>query len=197
MEISSIRAEKIVLIGPTSAGKTSIVNRIVNNEFDESTESTIGATYLSKTITIGSERIRLDIWDTSGSEKYKSLAPMYYRDARIAIVVFDVTSTSSLLEAEKWVYELKEHGPKGVIIYAAANKTDCDNKEVTTEMIKEFVQKNSIVEYSETSAATGTGISDLFNNIAQQLLTLPPSRRAGQQLQVGENIHSQPLISCC
>ncbi|KAJ6240169.1 hypothetical protein M0813_24510 [Anaeramoeba flamelloides] len=82
--------KKLVLLGESSVGKTSLVLRYVNHFFDSRTEPTIGATYLTKTIDFPKYSLRLQIWDTAGQERYHSLAPLYYRGAHGALVVYDV-----------------------------------------------------------------------------------------------------------
>ena len=82
---------KVVLLGESAVGKTSLATRFVNNQFSEFEESTIGAAFLSKALTINNKTIKFEIWDTAGQERYQSLAPMYYRGAKVGIIVFDLT----------------------------------------------------------------------------------------------------------
>ena len=91
-------AAKIVLLGSNSVGKSQIVNCIINHEFAEEIEPTIGASFSSKRLEIDGKKIQLEIWDTAGSDRYKSLLPMYYRGAAIAIGVYDITNKESWIE---------------------------------------------------------------------------------------------------
>lgn len=171
-----IRTEKIVLLGSATVGKTSIVNRAVHDKFNSQTASTVGAQFMTKSFTVDGVRMKLDIWDTSGSEKYRSLAPMYYREARAAIIVFDVTNKNSLTEAEIWIKELREHGAANAILVAAANKTDlADKRVIPSDECEEFKFSHSLDDLVETSAVTGAGISSLFDSICQFLAKLPPA----------------------
>lgn len=118
---------KLVLLGDSSVGKSSIVHRFVKDTFDELRESTIGAAFLSQTVKIkdGNEDvvIKFEIWDTAGQERYKSLAPMYYRNANAALVVYDVTQPDSLSKAQSWVQELQNKvGDEELVIYLVGNK---------------------------------------------------------------------------
>ncbi|CAI1551274.1 hypothetical protein SEUBUCD646_0K02340 [Saccharomyces eubayanus] len=126
---------KLVLLGDSSVGKSSIVHRFVKDTFDELRESTIGAAFLSQSITIhpndGNEAnakgvvVKFEIWDTAGQERYKSLAPMYYRNANAALVVYDITQEDSLQKARNWVDELKNKvGDDDLVIYLLGNKVD-------------------------------------------------------------------------
>lgn len=169
------RSEKIVLIGAASSGKTSIVNRFIHDKFSSASEATIGAAFISKVININGTDIKLEIWDTGGSEKYRSLAPMYYRDARAAIIVFDVTSENSFNEAHEWLNEFRERGQQNALLFCAANKCDLTNERVITEdAAQDFAFKNQFEAIKNTSALSGQGISDLFQELGKGLLTLPP-----------------------
>jgi len=120
---------KLVLLGETSVGKTCVTIRFVKDEFFEFQEPTIGAAFLTQTITIDNTTVKFEIWDTAGQERYRSLAPMYYRGATSAIIVYDITSPSSFEGAKSWVKELQRRGDPHCVIALAANKADLDNEE--------------------------------------------------------------------
>ena len=170
-----IRNEKVVLIGAASSGKTSITTRFAHDKFDPNSTATVGAAFLKKSIKVDNQEIQLDIWDTGGSEKYRSLAPMYYRDARAGIIVFDVTSKSSFTEATDWINEFREKSQNGAILVAAANKVDLkDKREITPEEVADFCYANQLEVIKETSALTGEGVQELFQELGKQLLLLAP-----------------------
>lgn len=171
---SSTRAEKIVLLGAQSSGKTSIVTRLNNNTFNPSGSSTIGAAFTTKLMMVDDVQVKLEIWDTAGSEKYKSLIPMYYRDARACIIVLDVTREETIPAAVEWLNELRDHRQDDCIIICAANKVDLTSQRVVTqEQITDFVFSNQVAAWKETSALSGVGIQELFNETVKQLLKLP------------------------
>ncbi|CAH8256995.1 unnamed protein product [Arabidopsis lyrata] len=101
---------KLVLLGDVGAGKSSLVLRFVKDQFVEFQESTIGAAFFSQTLAVNDATVKFEIWDTAGQERYHSLAPMYYRGAAAAIIVFDVTNQASFERAKKWVQELQAQG---------------------------------------------------------------------------------------
>jgi small GTP-binding protein len=170
----TVRSEKVVLIGAASSGKTSLVNRFVNDRFQQTTEATIGASFVSRVLTVDQTEIKLDIWDTGGTEKYRSLAPMYYRDARAAVIVFDVTSKQSFAEASEWLTEFRDRGQPSALVVAAANKVDLASQRlVDLDEATEFQFSNQLEFIKETSALSGIGVKDLFVDLARQLLTLP------------------------
>ncbi|KXG24103.1 hypothetical protein SORBI_3008G185400 [Sorghum bicolor] len=107
---NKIRNAKLVLLGDVGAGKSSLVLRFVKGQFVEFQESTIGAAFFSQTLAVNDETVKFEIWDTAGQERYHSLAPMYYRGAAAAIVVYDITNAASFTRAKKWVQELQAQG---------------------------------------------------------------------------------------
>ncbi|KAL3235047.1 GTP-binding protein YPT52 [Nakaseomyces bracarensis] len=169
---------KLVLLGDSSVGKSSIVHRFVKDTFDELRESTIGAAFLSQTIRIKDDGedvvIKFEIWDTAGQERYKSLAPMYYRNANAALVVYDVTQPDSLKKAQMWVQELQNKvGDDDLVIYLVGNKIDLvaddqDKRQVDVEDGEAYAKEQKLL-FKEVSAKTGDGIKDIFQEIGEQL----------------------------
>ncbi|KAJ6882716.1 hypothetical protein NC651_029104 [Populus alba x Populus x berolinensis] len=101
---------KLVLLGDVGAGKSSLVLRFVKGQFVEFQESTIGAAFFSQTLAVNDATVKFEIWDTAGQERYHSLAPMYYRGAAAAIIVYDISNQASFERAKKWVQELQAQG---------------------------------------------------------------------------------------
>ncbi|KAI9721896.1 MAG: Ras- protein Rab-17 [Chrysothrix sp. TS-e1954] len=119
-----VSSVKLVLLGEAAVGKSSLVLRFVNNDFQENKEPTIGAAFLTQKCTLPSRTIKFEIWDTAGQERFASLAPMYYRNAQAALVVYDVTKASSLVKARHWVAELQRQASPGIVIGVVGNKAD-------------------------------------------------------------------------
>jgi len=115
---------KLVLLGEAAVGKSSIVMRFVNNEFQANKEPTIGAAFLTQRCRIDDRVLRYEIWDTAGQERFHSLAPMYYRNAQAAVVVYDITKAASLDKAKSWVKELQRQANPNIVIALAGNKLD-------------------------------------------------------------------------
>lgn len=170
-----IRTEKFVMLGAASTGKTSLVNRFAHDRFAVTSESTIGAAFVSKVLKIDDKDVKLEIWDTGGSEKYRSLAPMYYRDTHAAIIVFDVTVPSTLEDAQIWIDELKEKGPPRVLLAVAANKCDLvEQRQIEEAKLKDFAEKNQVNVVKDTSALNGTNVNELFTEITRNLMSIIP-----------------------
>lgn len=162
------RTLKVVLVGDTQVGKSSILNRFVDENFKPETNSTIGAAFYVKLVDTQKERIRLQLWDTAGQEKYRSLAPMYYRQAQVALIVYDVTSRQSFDSIEKWRDEIEEKAQECVYIVLVANKIDCeDDRVISSNMGEAKTKELGINLYHETSAMNGTGINKMFINLCK------------------------------
>jgi Ras-related protein Rab-5C len=162
---------KLVLLGESGAGKSSIVQQFCYQKFEINTASTIGASFQAQTVVLDEfTLIKFDIWDTAGQERYNSLAPMYYREAAAAVVVFDLTSLASFAKAKAWIDELKQQAKKEVQIGLAANKLDLagQHRQVATEEAEHFANQHGLV-YLETSAKTGHNVNQLFHLLATRI----------------------------
>lgn len=163
-------AVKVVLLGQSTVGKTCIATRYVRGVFQSSTISTVGASYLTKSFKIDSDQYDFNIWDTAGQELYRSLTPMYYRNAHIAFVVYDVTVKSSFEAAEKWIADLRE-GNASIYIILLANKVDLTEQRIVDKQEGLELAEKCGVPYFETSAATGVGIDQAFQKAIEQVGT--------------------------
>uniref|UniRef100_W5L6F7 RAB5B, member RAS oncogene family n=1 Tax=Astyanax mexicanus TaxID=7994 RepID=W5L6F7_ASTMX len=119
---------KLVLLGDMAVGKSSLVLRFVKGQFDEFQETTIGAAFLAQSVCLDDTTVKFEIWDTAGQERYHSLAPMYYRGAQAAIVVFDITKPETFERAKAWVKELQRQASPNIVIALAGNKADLADK---------------------------------------------------------------------
>ncbi|BGP44676.1 Vacuolar protein sorting-associated protein 21 [Rhodotorula kratochvilovae] len=115
---------KLVLLGESAVGKSSVVLRFCQNDFQPNKEPTIGAAFLTQRCRLEDKVIKFEIWDTAGQERFRSLSPMYYRNAQAAVVVYDVTKSASLDQAKTWVKELQRQANPNIVIALAGNKID-------------------------------------------------------------------------
>lgn len=160
---------KLVLLGESAVGKSSLVHRFVKDQFFEYNESTIGAAFLTQTVPLGDAIIKFEIWDTAGQERYKSLAPMYYRGAHAALVVYDITVYDSFTKAKQWVKELSRQGSANIVVGIAGNKSDMkDQRKVETSEAQAYCEDNGIL-FMETSAKTAENVKAIFEAIARKL----------------------------
>ena len=154
-------------------GKTSIISTFSKGVFDEHEKVTTGANFSSKTQFYDKydKAVKFEIWDTCGQEKYRSLTHLFYKDAIVAILVYDITSRKSYDEVTKfWYSEIKEKGDKDTILVLCGNKSDLFDKEaVTPEEAKKWAQVRKM-KFFETSAKNSSGISEMFNEIGKDYL---------------------------
>ena len=164
---------KLVLLGDMGAGKSSLVLRFVKGQFFEHQESTIGAAFMTQTVTVDDHVVKFEIWDTAGQERYHSLAPMYYRGAAAAIIVYDMQSQQSWQRAKSWVRELQRQGNANLVIALAGNKSDCkDMRKVSKEEAEAYAEEQKLSIFLETSAKSGEFVNDLFYSIYKSCLFL-------------------------
>ena len=153
---------KVVLIGDMKVGKTNIVSRYIKNEFNKDSISTIGVEFGSKELVIEGHNVKVQIWDTAGQEKYKSITNAYYKGAKGAFVVYDITNKNSFDNADNWLNNLRASADKKCSIILIGNKSDLENKrEVSIEQGEEKA-KNSEIAFMETSALSGDNIDKAF-----------------------------------
>ncbi|XP_074331381.1 ras-related protein RABF2b isoform X1 [Apium graveolens] len=195
---------KLVLLGDVGAGKSSLVLRFVKGQFVEFQESTIGAAFFSQTVAVNDATVKFEIWDTAGQERYHSLAPMYYRGAAAAIIVYDITNQASFDRAKKWVQELQAQGNPNMVMALAGNKADLlDSKKVAAEFpsfkIQEaqiYAQENGLF-FMETSAKTATNVNDIFHEIAKRLPRLQPVANPSGMVLTDRSADRAVSTSCC
>jgi small GTP-binding protein len=163
-----MRSVKVVLVGDTKVGKSCILTRFVQGTFDTNMPPTIGAAFLAKVVTTEGGPVRLQLWDTAGQEKFRSLAPMYYRAAAVAILVFDLTSKQTLDGLADWAREIAEKAPHNIKIVVIGNKSDLVDERVEPRSAGEETARGfNAVFYDETSAETGDRVNDVFTRIAE------------------------------
>lgn len=161
---------KIILVGDVSVGKTSVIERYINNNFKDDYTCTIQAEQKTKIINEDSNTsIRMDIWDTVGQEKFRSLTRQYYRDSQGAIIVFDITKKKTFDSLQTWIDDIKDYSDKDIPIIIIGNKSDLiDEREVSENNINEFL--NDKYTYFEVSAKYGNNIDLAFNKIKKLIM---------------------------
>ena len=171
---------KLIFLGDQSVGKSCILNRFMNDTFTEEYQATIGLDFQSKNVQIDGQDIHLLLYDTAGQEKFRSLIPMYTRDANIILLVYDISSQDSFDHLPNWLNDLSNVNMDEAIFALVGNKNDLgDKREVSTEDGKKFAEEHNFI-FQETSAKTGDGFSELFYKSLFEKIRIK-FRPAGQQ----------------
>lgn len=161
---------RVVAIGDASVGKTSILNRLMEQKFDPYEQSTVGANWQLYVREVGGYRVEIQIWDTAGQEKFRSLGPLYYRSSVGAIVVYDVTNRASFRSVEEWIENFTNVAGTEVVVMLVGNKCDLtEQREVTAKEALDWARPRGYAVY-ETSAKTGENIESVFEALAEALV---------------------------
>ena len=155
---------KITLIGDSGVGKTCIIRRYTSNEFPAESLTTDGVSYSKKEVMYGDEKIQLDLWDTAGQEKYRSLGKHFYKDSFIVILVYNITSRESFENLKNvWLEDVMNYGEKYKVLAVVGNKCDLYEQEaVPEEDGRKFAEENNAL-FMNVSARDGTNINTLFD----------------------------------
>jgi small GTP-binding protein len=172
---------KVVVIGVSGVGKTSLCVRYVHDEFQDFSP-TIGASFLQKIVSIGRCPLCLQIWDTAGQERFRAMTPLYYRNAKAAIVVFDASNDQTFHQAKRCLQDLKKHVPDDIVLSICANKIDKmensngvrSSPSQIDEKLKDAVDfaKQYKAAFFQTSAKDNIGVNEIFQDVARRLLKM-------------------------
>lgn len=160
---------RVVLLGDSSVGKTSILSQLVDHRFSNE-EATIGANYQIYIEEVNNAKIEMQIWDTAGQEKFRSLGSIYYRNASAGICVFDITHAETYKHVDDWIKDFHDINPSACLFIAANKADEVDSYEIALEQAEEHLKQTYKCEVFKTSAKTGQGISEMFTRIAHVLL---------------------------
>ena len=157
---------KIIVIGDSGVGKTSITNNAVKNKFSENYHSTVGMEIFNLHLKINHKLIKLQIWDTCGQEIYRALIANFYRNSSLAIIVYSIQNRNSFKDVNSWIQELRKNNSEDIKIVLIGNKKDLENnRQVSYEEGAKFLDDNKIIKFYETSAKTGENIQNIFKDI--------------------------------
>ena len=177
---------KVVLVGDSSVGKTNIMSKYLKNEFHEDSKATVGVEFGSKQFTIEGHQIKAQIWDTAGQERYKAITSAYYKGAKGAFVVYDITRKQSFDSVDKWINDLKAAADKKLSIIIIGNKCDLeDQREITKEQGEEKA-KSFGFSFIETSALSGENLEKGFEMLIKEIYQkYKVEQRGGDDMDLG------------
>jgi len=160
---------KILLIGDSSVGKTSICTRFTDNAFSEAFIATLGVDFKIKVLNIDGKKVRLQVWDTAGQERFRTITQAFYRGAHGIVVVYDITDRQSFQNVQRWLEDVERYAPDNVLKMLVGNKSDLvDQRDVVTKEAMDFAKSNNLL-FMEVSAKTCSNIETLFSDIATTL----------------------------
>lgn len=165
----SIPSYKILVVGDSGAGKTSLVDRIISNNFGPATLPTVGVEFKTYSTLIDGSEVKLNIWDTAGQEKYRSVAKSYFRNGCGALVVFSIDSAESFDHIESWIDDISQGCLPNAAVLLVGNKSDLDSqRQVTTDEAQSLARRHGF-NYIETSAKLNTNVQEAFVRLGKQV----------------------------
>jgi Ras-related protein Rab-1A len=160
---------KLLIIGDSGVGKSSLLLRFADDSFQESYLSTIGVDFRICRIQLNNKNVKLQIWDTAGQERFHTITSSYYRSAHGILIVYDVTDLDSFESIKRWLREIDRYGEKHVSKLLVGNKADLKNARcVQYADAKEFAEELGLL-YVETSAKEATNVEDMFHIMAHEI----------------------------
>ncbi|XKL64342.1 hypothetical protein PGB90_004428 [Kerria lacca] len=194
---------KLLIIGDSGVGKSSLLLRFADNTFSGSYITTIGVDFKIRTVEIDGERVKLQIWDTAGQERFRTITSTYYRGTHGVIVVYDVTNGESFANVKRWLHEI-EQNCEFVNKILVGNKNDApERKIVITEDAQRFADQMNI-QLFETSAKDNINVEEMFMAITRQVLRSKKESKERQAHQTNDTVnlkkggHNKPMKrKCC
>ena len=160
---------KVVLVGDSGVGKTNIMSKYLKNQFREDSKATVGVEFGSKQFTVENHQIKAQIWDTAGQERYKAITSAYYKGAKGAFVVYDITRKNTFETVNKWVSDISAAADKKITLILIGNKNDLeDQRQVTKEMGEEKAKELGLA-FLETSACSGENLDKAFQLMINEI----------------------------
>lgn len=186
---------KVILVGDASVGKTSLLQRFINNKFKFEYNCTIGVDYNVKSLKLNDETtVDLQLWDTCGQERFRTITRQYYRDSNGCIIIFDLSKQESFKNLELWTEDVRNFGSSDIQILLVGNKSDLvDMREVSPEEIEKYCSLYNF-NYVEISAMNGSNVRACFEQIAMQMCSVPEKSRKRNTSGNGEEVRKRILI---
>lgn len=164
---------KVLLLGDSGVGKTSLMNRFTDGKFSTETKSTIGVEYSKKTVNVEGSLIQASIWDTAGQERFRAMAKTYYKGAVGALVVYDVTKPHTLESVHKlWMTEIKQHAMQNIKIVLIGNKIDLAEERLVKKEEAKAIAEEYQLPYIETSAQSDSNVEAAFELLCRGIFLL-------------------------
>ena len=164
---------KILLLGDTSVGKSCLLLRFCDNSFQEAHLTTIGLDFRLKTINLKDDRkVKIQIWDTAGEDRFRSITRNYYKGAKGILLIFDVTDKETFTHVRDWIERIHEESPEGITICLVGNKIDMNESRVISNEEGKKIADEFKIPYFETSAKSNIGVEEVFTYLVKEVDTI-------------------------
>ena len=168
---------KVLLLGNSDVGKSSLLLRFVDSVWNESFVPTIGVDFKVKTIEIGDKKVKMQIWDTAGQERFRNVVSTYFRGSNGILLIYDITNRDSFKNLESWLIEIEKHASDNVLKILIGNKNDLENDRViSVEEGQNFANRNGM-QFIETSAKMDTNVSEAFQTLGKLMLEFNSNKK--------------------
>ena len=169
---------KILLLGNSDVGKSSLILRYVDQVWSDTFVPTIGVDFKVKTLELQNKQIKMQIWDTAGQERFRNVISSYFRGAHGILLIYDVTNRDSFKNLESWLIEIEKNASENVLKILIGNKNDLvDDKEIKTEEGQAFANRNGM-QFIETSAKENTNVTEAFESLAKLMMEFNSEKKA-------------------
>ena len=193
---------KILLIGDLGVGKSCVILRYVEGDFPGNIMSSIGVDFKTKQIELDDHSIKMQIWDTAGHEKFRTITTSYYKSAQAIIILYDITQKSSFDHIRNWITEIDKFGKQGVLKVIVGNKLDLENNRKISKEDAENLALKYGLKLWEVSAKDNTNIEEMFIDTIKTLLEknskiISESSSMGNNIKLNKNIKNKKNKKCC
>ena len=195
---------KVLLLGNSDVGKSSLLLRYVDSVWNDAFVPTIGVDFKVKTLNINDKKIKMHIWDTAGQERFRTVVATYFRGAHGILLLYDVTNKDSFKNLENWLIEIEKNAQEKVLKILIGNKCDLtDDREIQSDEGKAFALRNGM-EFMETSAKMNTNVTEAFETLGKLMIefnsksnTATQKKNENKNLKASSGMNLKTKKSCC